>query len=110
MNNVMIVGRLTAGPELIELQDGRKVSNVLVAVPRSYKNINGEYETDFIDCVLWGGVAGNVCEYCQKGDMIGVRGRLATEYYESEDNKTHKKTNVIAEKITFISSKHATEN
>lgn len=110
MNSVTIVGRLTKEPELTELESGKKVLNMLLAVQRQFKNENGEYETDFIDCVLWDGIAINTSEYCKKGDLVGVRGRLATEYYETDD-KTHKKTNVIAEKITFLAtSRHATEN
>ena len=110
MNQVMLIGRLTSKPELVVLNDGRKVLNILLAVPRQFKNSDGEYETDFLDCVLWGSTANNACEYCDKGDLIGVRGRLATEYYESADNKTHKKTNIIVDRLTFLSSKQAAAN
>lgn len=57
LNQTVIVGRLVNTPELRETESGRKVSNVIIAVPRSFKNVNGEYETDFISCVLWKGVA-----------------------------------------------------
>ena len=55
LNQIVIVGRLVRDPELRETDGGKKVTNITLAVPRSYKNVNGEYETDYIDCVLWTG-------------------------------------------------------
>jgi len=104
LNQVVLVGRLTKEPEFIELENGKKVLNVLLAVPRSYKNENGEYDTDFIDCVFWEALAENTTEYCHKGDMVGIKGRVNTEYYEKDDDKI-KITNIVAEKVTFLSSK-----
>ncbi len=104
MNQTCIIGRLVRDPELRELEDGKKVSNITVAVQRSYKNENGEYEADFIDCTLWNGVADRTAEYCKKGDLVGVKGRLQTNTYENEDGEKKKITEVIAEKLTFLSS------
>lgn len=104
LNQTVIVGRLVNNPELRETETGRKVSNVVVAVPRSFKNMNGEYETDFISCVLWKGVAESAATYCKKGDLVGVRGRLQTREYEVEDEK-RKVVELVAEKVTFLSSK-----
>ena len=73
MNSTYIVGRLVNEPEVKELDNGKKVTNVTLAVPRSYKNSNGEYETDFIKCSLWNGIAERVTEYCKKGDVISVK-------------------------------------
>ena len=64
LNHVILVGRLTNTPEVKVLDNGKKRSSVVLAVPRNYKNSNGEYETDFVDCVLWQGVAENTKEYC----------------------------------------------
>lgn len=104
MNQTCIIGRLVRDPELRELEDGKKVSNITVAVQRSYKNENGEYEADFIDCTLWNGVADRTAEYCKKGDLVGVKGRLQTNTYENEEGEKKKITEVIAEKLTFLSS------
>lgn len=104
LNQVILVGRLTKDPEFTELENGKKVLNVLLAVPRSYKNENGEYDTDFIDCILWESLAENTSLYCKKGDMVGIKGRVNTEYYQKENDKI-KLTNIIAEKVTFLSSK-----
>ena len=101
LNNTVIVGRLVKDPELRETENGKKVTSVILAVPRTFKNINGEYDTDFIPCVLWKGIAENTAEYCKKGDLIGIKGRIQTRDVELED-ETHKKyVEVIAEKVTF---------
>lgn len=109
LNQVIMVGRLVKNPEIKELESGKKVSNITIAVPRSYKNLNGEYETDFIDCVLWEAIAQQTTEYCYKGDLIGVKGRLQTRNIEKEDGTKEKITEVVAEKITFLSSKKENE-
>lgn len=103
LNQTVVVGRLVADPTLQKVESGKKVSNITIAVPRSYKNENDEYDTDFVDCVLWGGIAENTIEYCKKGDILGIKGRVQTDTYKDEDGKTKKVTKVIAEKVTFLS-------
>ena len=105
LNQTVLVGRLVADPEVKKLKDGKKVSNMTIAVPRSYKNENGEYDTDFIDCVMWNNVAESTKEYCHKGDIIGVKGRIQTDTYETENGEKRKTTEIVAEKVTFLSSK-----
>ena len=73
LNQTVIVGRIVRDPELRETESGHKVSNITLAVPRSFKNSNGEYDTDFISCVLWQGIAENTAEYCHKGDLVGSK-------------------------------------
>lgn len=105
LNQVVVVGRIVKNPTVEKTESGKERSFITLAVPRSYKNENGEYETDFVDCVLWGGVASNTAEYCQKGDMVGVKGRVETNTYETEDGEKKKSTQIVAEKVTFLSSK-----
>lgn len=105
LNQLVVIGRLVRDPELRTTENGKNVTNITLAVPRSYKNVNGEYETDYIDCVLWSGVAESTTEYCKKGDLIGVKGRVQTRKFETEDDKTRQVTEVVAEKVTFLSSK-----
>lgn len=105
LNQVILVGRLTKDLEVKTLDDGKKVTSITIAIPRSFKNANSEYETDFIDCILWNSIAENTAEYCKKGDIIGVKGRLQSSNYEKEDGTKVYKTEVIAEKITFLSSR-----
>lgn len=104
LNNVIIVGRLVKNPELQVTDNGKKVSIITLAVGRAYKNVNGEYDTDFIDCTLWTNIAENTAEYCKSGDIIGVKGRLQTRIVEKEDGSKYKKTDVIADKVSFLSS------
>ena len=103
MNQVVMVGRLVASPEVKETETGTKVTNVVLAVPRSYKNEEGVYETDFVDCTLFNGIASNTAEYCKKGDLIGIKGRIQTDTYE-KDGEKRKSTQVIADRVTFLSS------
>lgn len=108
LNQVVLVGRLTSNPEAIVTENGHKRSTVTVAVPRSYKNSEGLYDTDFIRCVLWNGIASNTCEYCKKGDVVGIKGRLQTSTYETDDEKKYL-VEVIAEKVTFLTSNKETK-
>ena len=67
LNQIVIVGRLTGNPEVVKSdEEGKERSQITLAVPRSYKNADGEYDTDFVDCVLWGAVATNTAEYCHQ--------------------------------------------
>lgn len=104
LNNVILVGRLTQNPEITEIEEGKKVTTVILAVNRNFKNADGTYDTDFIRCILWNSVASTTTEYCRVGDVIGVKGRLQTSKYEDENKKTHYITDVIAERVTFLST------
>ena len=108
LNQAVLIGRIVQDPELKDTEKG-KVSNITLAVPRSYKNTDGQYDTDFISCVLWKGVAESTVEYCKKGDLVGIKGRIQTRDVELED-ETHKKyVEIVAEKVTFLSSKRTEE-
>ncbi len=108
LNQIVLVGRLTKDPEVRETENGKKVSRITLAVPRSYKNTDGEYESDFISCTLWTGIAENTAEYCRKGDLLGIKGRLETRTYE-KDEETKYVSEIIAEKVTFLSNKKKEE-
>lgn len=108
LNQIVLVGRLVRDPELKESEGGKTFTNITLAVPRSYKNQDGGYDTDFIDCRLWTGVAENTAEYCKKGDLLGVKGRVETRVYETEEEKKYL-TEIIIEKVTFLSNKRNDE-
>ena len=105
LNQTVIVGRLVKEPELRETENGNKVTNITLAVPRSYKNMNGEYETDFISCVLWKGIAESTVEYVKKGDLLGIKGRIQSRTIETECDNIKQVVELVAEKVTFLSSK-----
>ena len=104
LNQVVLVGRLTRNPEVSKTEANKHYSHITLAVPRSFKNINGEYDTDFIDCVLWDSVAKSTSEYCHKGDIVGVKGRIQSDLVEREDGTKKYYINVVAERVTFLSS------
>ncbi len=108
LNQVVLVGRLVRKPELRESENGKRMSYITLAVPRSFKNMNGEYDTDFIDCLLWDNVAASTVEYCGKGDIVGVKGRLQSRIVEKETGNVNR-LEVVAEKVTFLSSKSKEE-
>ena len=109
LNQVVLVGRLTSDIEVKELEEGKKIASITMAIPSSFKNINGEYETDFITCRLWNNIATNTAEYCKKGDIVGVKGKIQSIVNENALGEKEYKTEIIAEKVTFLSSKKESE-
>ena len=96
LNQLVLVGRLTKDIEIEKIDDDKEMAILNLAVPRSYKNADGEYDTDFIVVTAYGMIACNTKEYCQKGDLIGIKGKV-----ESDKNGAIR---LVAEKVTFLSS------
>lgn len=97
MNNyVLLIGRITSTPEVQDSIDDKKYCIITIAIPRSYKNSEGVYETDYIPVRLEGSIATNTADYCKQGDLVGVRGSLK----KTIDGRLQ----VYADKITFLSS------
>lgn len=99
LNQIVVVGRLVKNPIEEKNEEGKTLANITLAVPRSYKNANGEYDTDFLEFTLWENTASSTTKYCKKGDIIGIKGRV-----ESINTKDGYKMRLIAEKVTFLSS------
>ncbi len=110
LNQIVLVGRLVRDIQVNSGNDtNKKIATLTLAVPRSFKNHDGLYDTDFIDCTLWDNVAMNTANYCKKGDIVGIKGRIQSRIVKDEDvNKTV--VQVIAEKVTFLSSKKEEES
>lgn len=108
LNQIILVGRLTRNIVVNKSEKGVKVATISLAIPRSFKNMEGSYDTDFIDCVAFDGIAENTKEYCEKGDIIGVKGRVQSRSVD-KDGKTEYLMEIIAEKVTFLSSKKTEE-
>lgn len=106
MNNVSLVGRLVKDPELRTISTGNTTCNFSIAVSRQFTNSNGERETDFINCVIWGKQAENLAKYCTKGSLIGLTGRIQTRNYDGQDGKKVYVTEVVANNVTFLGSKN----
>lgn len=101
LNQIVLVGRIAN--EIKEMTNEELV--ITVAVPRSYKNENGEYDTDFIPVKLYKNMAENTVAYCKKGDLVGIKGRM-----QSEEINGFNMISVVAEKLTFLSSSKESES
>ena len=95
MNSVNITGRITRDPEMKVTAGGNAVSAFSIACRRTYKNHQGEYDTDFIRCVAYGHQADYLCKYIKKGDLIGVGGAVRQYTYEGEDGLKHTGLEVV---------------
>ena len=103
VNQVILVGRLVYDPELRTLEDGKKVTTITLALQRTFKNAeSGTYDTDFIRCTLWSGIAENTVQYCKKGATIGVVARLNQRYFEYGENESFSYPEIVAERVSFI--------
>ena len=103
LNQVVLVGRLTRDIVVNKSDKGIKVATISLAIPRSFKNSEGLYDTDFVDCVAFDSIASNTSEYCKKGAIVGVKGRVQSRTIENEGKKENI-MDIICEKITFLSS------
>lgn len=110
MNRVVLAGRLTADPEIRKSQNGNSVCRFSLAVTRKFKNQEGYYEADFINCVAFKGTADTINAYVSKGDMLIVEGRIQTSRYTRTDGSTGYSTDIAVDGITFVGSHKNAEN
>ena len=105
LNVAALQGRLAADPEQRTTQNGTAVTSFSLAVQRNVKGSNGEYGTDWIDCVAWGKTAEFICKYFQKGQLMAVNGTLQTRSYEKDGSK-RKVTQVVVQNACFCESRN----
>lgn len=106
INNVVLVGRLTAKPELRQTQSGKGVTSFTLACDRQYgKN----KEADFISCVAWDKTAEVIVNYTDKGRLIAVDGRIQTRNYKDRDGKTVYVTEVVVNQVQLLSGREQAE-
>lgn len=104
-NGVHIMGRITRDLELRHTQSGVAVCQFCVAVTRSFKDANGEYQSDFIDCVAWRNSAEFITKYFSKGAMIALDGELQTHNYTDKDGNKRKATELLVSSSAFTGEK-----
>jgi single-strand DNA-binding protein len=109
LNKVVIMGRLTADPELRMTQSEKPVATFTLAVERDFKGPNGTREADFINCVAWNNTAEFINKYFKKGNMAVVSGRLQTRKWEAPDGRKGIATEIVAENVYFGESKKTTQ-
>ena len=106
MNKVFLIGSMVKDPELKFLPGkGTATVSFSIAVKRDFKNASGEYESDFVNVVIFGKTAENVANYTQKGSKIAVAGRIQVRNYEAKDGTKRYVTEVVANEVQFLDSK-----
>jgi len=108
INNVVLMGRLVATPELRNTQTGRSVTSFRLAVDRGYAKPGEQRQADFIDCVAWGTSAEFISKYFQKGSMIAVTGSIQTRNYEDKNGNKRTAVEVLVNQASFCGSKSET--
>lgn len=101
-NQVTLIGRLTKDPTTTTTKEGTTFSRFSLAVRRSFKNSDGNYDTDFISCTAWKKLAETTVDYCTKGSLVCVTGRVQMRNYDLGDNKRLSYSDIVAENITFL--------
>jgi len=107
LNRIELIGRLTRDPELRYIANGHAMAQFTIAVNRDFKNAAGEREADFIRCVAWRKLAEQVGQYCSKGRLVAVEGRLQTRSYEAPDGSRRTLTEVIGDRVWFLDGRRA---
>ncbi|KAA9238593.1 MULTISPECIES: single-stranded DNA-binding protein [Aerococcus] len=108
INNVVLVGYMSRDPELKHTQSGKAFTYFTVACNRP-KTQDGQQQADFINCVAWNKNAENLCQYLGKGSKVGVEGRIQTRSYENQQGQKVYVTEVLANRITFLDSREASQ-
>ena len=106
INNVTLVGHLTKDVELKYTPANQAVAQFTLAVNRTFKNANGERESDFINCVIWRKSAENFANFVKKGALIGITGRIQTRNYENTQGQRVYVTEVVAENFQMLESRN----
>lgn len=108
LNVAIIMGRLTADPELRTTPSGVTVVRFRVAVDRRFQKQGAEKQTDFINVVAWRQNAEFVSRYFQRGSMIAVRGSIRMDNYEDKDGNKRTSFEIVADEVSFCGSKAET--
>ena len=105
MNRVMLIGRLTAKPELRYTGSNIPYARFTIAVNRQFNNQDGNREADFINIIVWRKQAEVICNYFDKGNQIAIEGRLQTGSYDAQDGSKRYTTDVVLDQFHFIESR-----
>ncbi len=108
LNRAIIMGRITANPELRQTQGGVSVLSFTVAVDRRFTNPSGERQADFIYCVAWRHTAEFISKYFIKGQMIAIDGVLQSRNYVDKNGNNRSVIEVVAENVSFCGSRAET--
>lgn len=105
MNKVIEIGRSVKDVELRQTSSGTSAVEFTIAVKRNYKNANGQYDSDFFNCVAFGKTAELISKYVKQGDLIAIDGKLQTRNYTNREGKKVYVTEIVVENVEFLQSK-----
>ena len=107
LNNVAICGRLTRDIEIKTFDSGAKTANFSLAVQRNFKNKDGEYEADFINCDAWGATVDFLAKYFKKGDFVVAGGEIRTREWTDDSGNKRRITYVAVSNVTSVATKNS---
>lgn len=110
INRVVLTGRPTKKPVLRHTNSGIAVAQCTLAVDRQYTNSQGQRQADFISLVLWRKSAENFVKYVEKGQLVGIDGRLQTRSYENKNGQKVYITEVVVDQFAFLTGKKDNSN
>ena len=102
LNKAILIGRLTADPNLRYTQLGNAVANFTLAVDKPYVGQDGERGVDFIDVVVWRKLAETCANHLHKGRLVAVEGRLEIRSYDDQQGIRRKAAEVVADNVRFL--------
>lgn len=105
MNKIILIGRLTADPELRYTESNKAYTRFTLAVNRDFTKEDGSKDADFISIVAWEKRAETICKYVKKGNRLGVEGRIQTGSYDKGDGSRGYLIDVIVNGIEFLENK-----
>lgn len=106
LNRVILMGRLTADPELRQTQSGISFVKFNIAVNRKFKDDNGERQADFISITAWRKTAEFIADYFSKGQMIVIEGSLRNNNYTDANGVKHYSMDVLADNVSFAGGRN----
>jgi len=109
INNVVLVGRLANDPEMKYTPSGMPITTFRLAVDRGRKNDAGEDQTDWLNIVAFQKTAELVAQYCDKGSLVGIEGRIQSRTWEGQDGKKNYSVEIVANNVRFLESRAEAE-
>lgn len=103
-NKVILIGRLTAAPEMVKTPSNKSVTHITLAVNRRFKTQDGERQADFVNVVFWGKLAESLVSYAGKGSLVSLDGEIRTRHYE-KDGQTRYVTEILAQSFQLLESR-----
>ncbi|GAK11590.1 single-stranded DNA-binding protein [Geomicrobium sp. JCM 19039] len=108
LNQVSLIGRITKDPQLRFTNSGVAYVKLHLAIQRRYRNTQGEFDADFVPCIIWRKQAESTANYCHKGALVSITGRIQTRYYLNDQNERTYVTEIIGDDVRFLKLQAAT--